>query len=121
MMGKHQRDKGRRGERECVALCVRLGFHENGPSHPGPTCFRVDQYRGGEVTGADVHAIGHGLKLAIESKRGKRTNIKAALDQVCRDAPPGFLRVARCRDDNREAIVSMPEADFEELVRMAKQ
>lgn len=53
----------------------------------------------------------------VESKLGKRTNVKAALRQAieaCGDRP--VWPVAVCRDDNDEATVTMLQEDFLDLV-----
>ena len=119
-MGKMSRDKGRRGEREVVKLMVSLGFPEGSPMSPKPSCFACDQYRGGEEAGPDVLAEGYGLKLALESKLGKRVSIKAAVAQAERDCPAGHLPVARTREDRQEAIVSMPEWAFQQLINLIR-
>lgn len=51
----------------------------------------------------------------IECKRGKRTNIKAALRQAQRDTD-GRTPVAVCRDDRDRAIVAMDYTDWLQMV-----
>ena len=120
-MGKASRDKGGRGEREVLKLLNDLGFPTDKPGGPEPLCYRCDQYRGGEEAGADVQAEGFGVKLAVESKLRKRVNIKQAVIQAERDAPEGYLPIARTREDRQSAIISMPEWAFVELMQLVKR
>lgn len=44
----------------------------------------------------------------IEAKRGKKPNVRAALQQAEADAPQGRIPVAVIRDDRCEAFVALP-------------
>lgn len=56
--------------------------------------------------------------LWIESKRGKRTNPRAALAQA-KEASlgKGVWPVAVCKDDNEDAVVTISLEDFLDLLR----
>ena len=51
-----------------------------------------------------------------EAKHHRRTNIKAALDQAVRTAPPGRWPLAICKDDHQPPVAAMLLDDFVELV-----
>ena len=53
----------------------------------------------------------------VESKRHRRTNIRAALRQAVEAAPKGRIPIAVCKDDRETATVTMLLDDFLELVR----
>ena len=69
------------------------------------------QYRsGGEVPDVEIPAFW------VEAKRGRRTNIRAALQQAreaC-DVPKWLLAI--CKDDGQPAIASMFLDDFMDLI-----
>ena len=104
-MGRMQREKGKRGERQvCDAFRPIFG-----------TGVRrgVGQARDGSD---QADGVGTG-PFWIESKHGKRTNAKKALRQAqadCGDRP--YWPIAVCRDDYDEATVTMSLADFLDLV-----
>lgn len=52
----------------------------------------------------------------LESKRHRRTNIKAALTQAFETGPKGRWPIAVCKDDRQQAIVAMYLDDFLDLV-----
>jgi hypothetical protein len=105
MNGAGARRKGLDWEREVVRLFaevfgadkVRRGF----------------QYRDGSETPDVVAPI-----FAIECKRGKRTEPKAALKQaLAASAGKGLWPIAVCKDDKAPATVTMHLEDFLDLVR----
>ncbi|ACY13270.1 hypothetical protein [Haliangium ochraceum] len=53
----------------------------------------------------------------IESKRGRKPNVRGALKQAQAAAPKGRIPVAVIRDDRAEAFAALPLEDFLELVR----
>jgi Holliday junction resolvase-like predicted endonuclease len=96
-MGKMQRRKGANGEREvahlfqAAGLVARRGLRQWQDRHGEP-----------DVVVQDLSW------LWVEVKRGKRTNVKAALEQA-KEACLGKERipVAICRDDQDEHTVTM--------------
>ena len=111
--GRSNRRKGHDFEREVAALFRELW----------PEAKRGLQSRGGTAEAPDVD----GTPFWIESKRGKRTDIKAALEQayvachkpteagtvVVDTRPP----LAITKDDRRRAMATMYLDDFMELLR----
>jgi hypothetical protein len=70
------------------------------------------QYRDGSEVPDVVAPV-----FAIECKRGKRTEPKAALRQAMQGADgKGLWPIAVCKDDKEPAIVTMHLEDFLELV-----
>lgn len=103
-MGALSRRKGRRYEQELVHL-----FRE---AMPGAEVRRGLQSRGGdEVPDIDCPVFW------LESKRGKRPNVRAALRQATDTASRGRIPLAVIRDDRAEAFVALSLEDFLELVR----
>jgi len=96
-MGKSQRDKGKRGEREC-AQHLRDAF---GPAY--------DVRRGWQPRGAAVvcepdvmvthRESGDRLPYWFEVKTGAAPRMRAALEQATADAPAGVVPVAWIRFD----------------------
>jgi hypothetical protein len=75
----------------------------------------LSQCRGGTSEEPDV-VLPEGVPLFIEAKRGKATNIKAALRQAASAAlPSARWPVAVCKDDHREPTVTMLLADWLEM------
>lgn len=70
-MGKSQRDKGKRGEREVVRILTAAG---NWPAR-----------RGWQSAGGRLQCDVEGTPLWTEVKRGKRCNIRAAMAQALAD------------------------------------
>ena len=104
MSGARSRRKGARFERELV--------HQFREAMPGADVRRGLQWRGGdEVPDVDCPV------LWLESKRGKKPNVRAALRQATDAAPKGRIPLAVIRDDRAEAFVAMSLADFLELLR----
>jgi len=98
-MGRMQRDKGKRGERECAAaLDAALG---------GDTGARRGvQYAGGNES-PDVRID---LPLHVEVKRCEALNLYAALDQASKDAPEGVPAIV-CHRRNGRKWVAILEID----------
>jgi len=108
-MGKHQRDKGARFERE-IANSLKGVF--------GPRVIRSS----GQCFSGDTRADVDCPKLWVECKVGKRPNIKAALEQAeeaKRSSDSSKVCVAVCRWDRDTAIASLRMVDFLEILRLA--
>ena len=102
-MGKSQREKGKRGERE---LAVKLREY-------GYDCRRGQQYCG--INGdADVLGL---PGIHIECKRVERLNIQIAMEQSKRDAAEGEFPTVFHRRDRSEWLVTMRLEDWAELFR----
>jgi len=104
MKGAACRRKGHDYEREIARLLAGIFGPENSR--------RGIQYRSGsEVPDVEVPAFW------VECKRGRRTNIRAALVQASEacHAPKWLLAV--CKDDNDRAVAAMYLDDFIDLVR----
>ena len=102
-MGALSRRKGRRYEQELVHL-----FRE---AMPGAEVRRGLQSRGGEeVPDVDCPVFW------LESKRGRKPNVRAALRQAEAAAPQGRIPLAVIRDDRQEAFVALSLRDFLEIV-----
>jgi len=108
-MGKHQREKGARFERE-VANRLKPVF--------GPRTIRSS----GQCFSGDTRADVDCPVLWVECKVGKRPNIKAALEQAekARDScESNKVPVAICKWDRHEPIASIRLNDFIELLKLA--
>jgi len=105
-MGKSQRAKGARFERELVNYLRDFG----GPAVPR----RNLQSQGGEAVGNDVLWGCFG----IEAKVGKLPNPRAALAQAERDACEGRVPVAVIKDDRCEPFVVMRWDEWVEMARV---
>ncbi len=109
-MGKTQREKGKRGERELAGLLREYGYD----------CRRGQQYCG---TAGDADVVGL-PGVHIECKRVERLNLQDAMSQAVRDTeaekmpfcdeiyPAVFHRRDRC-----EWLVTMRLEDWIELYR----
>ena len=94
-MGKSQRTKGHSFERK-IARILRSIW---------PDAKRGFQTRGGTAEAPDIE----GTPFWIECKKGKRTNIKAAMRQAeGQDLPP----VAITQDDRQDVLVTMKLEDW---------
>ena len=98
-MGLRSRRKGAAWERELVRR-FRVEF-------PGRDIHRGAQARGG-VEAPDVDVPG----LWLEAKHGQKVNLRAALAQSLRDASPGRMPIAVCKDDRAEPVVILRLEDF---------
>jgi hypothetical protein len=104
-MGRAQRDKGARGEREIVQILRDAGWKDARRSSDG----RVQSARGDIVNGpAGVH---------IECKFVERLNVPAALRQVEEDANPLDLPVLVHRPSRQDWCATLP---LDELLALLK-
>lgn len=90
-MGKSQRDKGKRGEREVATL-----FRERG----------WDVRRGWQSRAGTDQCDVEGAGMWIEVKRGKRCNVQAAMRQAKADTD-GRPCVVFTRDDGGEWLMTV--------------
>lgn len=95
-MGKSQREKGKRGEREFAALCKQHGYDAR----------RGQQYSG--VDGEDVVGL---PGIHIECKRVEKLNLYDAMAQSIRDAKTNIPIVAH-RRNNAEWLITMRADDW---------
>ena len=102
MSGARSRNKGARAERELV--------HRFREAMPGAEIRRGLQSRGEEVPDVDCPVFW------LESKHGKKPNIRAALEQARAAAPKGRVPLAVIRDDRKPAFVALDLDDFLEFV-----
>jgi hypothetical protein len=104
-MGKLSRTKGANFEREMVQRFIEVF---------GPDAVRRGfQYRDGSEVADVVTPC-----LWVECKRGRKTNIKAALRQAIEASQgKGLWPVAVCRDDQEDATVTLTLEDFLDLMR----
>ena len=102
-MTSHSRRKGVKWERELVKL-----FRQ---AMPGADIRRGLQYRSGQEA-PDVECP----VFWIESKRGRKPNIRAALKQAANGAPMGRFPLAVVRDDHAEPTVTLFLDDFLDLI-----
>ena len=97
-MGKSQREKGKRGEREVASILRDYGYHGR---------------RGQQYSGATGEADVVGLPgVHIEVKRVEKLNIYDAISQSKRDARIGEEPVVFHRKDNHDWLVTMPADVF---------
>jgi len=116
-MGKAQRDKGARGEREFVNACKAAGFAaerqapmqtSNGTAHP------------------DVLLEVGDLAFAVECKTGRSIRWFAAVDQALASTAHGQIPAVRVhrtmsKGEPPRKLVVLLEADFLDLCRYAAQ
>jgi hypothetical protein len=98
-MGRMQREKGKRGERECAAALDAAIGGDTGAR-------RGVQYAGGNES-PDVRID---LPLHVEVKRCEALQLYAALDQAKRDAPEGVPAIV-CHRRNGRKWVAILEID----------
>lgn len=102
-MGNLSRRKGAGFERTLV--------HQFREAMPGAEIRRGYQFRSGEeVSDIEVPVFW------VEAKRGRKPNVRKALEQATCDAPQGRIPIAVMRDDRSEAFVAISLADFLSLV-----
>ena len=104
MGGLMSRRKGAAWERELV-----LRFRE---AMPGAQVHRGFQSRSGEEA-ADVDCP----VFWVEAKRGKKPNVRGALQQAIEAAPKGRIPLAVIRDDRAAPFAVLQFDDFLDLVR----
>lgn len=102
-MGKSQREKGKRGERELAGKLREYGFD----------CRRGQQYCGASGD-ADVIGIDG---IHIECKRTERLQLYEALEQAVRDSREGEKPVVMHRKNNCEWVAILRLEDFCEILR----
>lgn len=102
-MGRSQREKGKRGERELAGILREYGYD----------CRRSQQYCG--VSG-DADVIGL-PGIHIECKRVEKLNLLDAVLQAVRDAAKGLLPTVFHRKDRCEWLVTMRLVDWIELYK----
>jgi len=108
-MGKYQRDKGARFERE-IANVLKEVF--------GPKTIRSS----GQCFSGDTRADVDCPKIWVECKVGKRPNIKAALEQAEEASSSNGSDkkcVAICNWDREAATATMRLTDFIEILKLA--
>lgn len=103
-MGKAQREKGKRGEREWARVCREHGYD----------CRRTAQYCGQTGEASDVVGL---PGVHQEVKRVERLNIAEAMGQAVHDAKPGELPVVAHRRNNHPWLVTMRADDWFALYR----
>ena len=102
-MPKRSRDKGKRGEREVVALFKSHGFEAR----------RGQQYRGGPDSPDVIHDV---PGLYVEVKFREQTSLFVALEQASRDAAPEDAPVVFVRKLRKPWVVVMDADDFLDLM-----
>lgn len=102
-MGKSQREKGKRGERELAGVLREYGF----------SCRRGQQYCGASGD-ADVIGIDG---VHIECKRTERLNLYEALEQAINDSREGEKPVVMHRRNHCEWVAILRLEDFCEILR----
>lgn len=103
-MGKSEREKGKRGEREWARVCRDHGYD----------CRRTSQYCGQTGDAADVVGI---PGIHQEVKRVERLNVPEAMAQAARDAKPGLLPIVAHRRNEWPWLVTMFAEDWFEIFR----
>ena len=100
-MGKSQREKGKRGERELAGILKSYGYSAK----------RGVQYQGSPESPDVVGLPG----IHIEVKRVERLNIENAVDQAVSDSAEGELACVFHRKNKRGWNVTMPLEDWMKL------
>jgi hypothetical protein len=110
-MGRSQREKGKRGERQaCEALEALTGI-------PWERSARQSRALGGQGCPDLVPTSGASVGLHPEVKVGKAPPALPALEQAIADASPGCLPFALVRRDRGEWVVVVRASEVVELVR----
>lgn len=102
-MGKMQREKGKRGERELAARLREFGYD----------CRRGVQYCG---KNGDADVVGL-PGVHIEVKRTEKLKLYDALDQAARDARAGEIPVVFHRKNNYEWTCILPLDGFMKIYK----
>ena len=104
-MGRHQREKGKRGEREAAAeLAAVLGCSAR----------RGVQYQGG-TDSPDV--VLEGVAIHVEAKRTEKLLLWPAVEQAREDAPSTSVPIVWHRPNRRGSVVIVETARLLELAR----
>ena len=106
-MGRSQRQKGKRGEREAAA---ELG------AILGVAARRGVQYQGGPES-PDV--VLDGVPIHVEAKRTERLSLWAAVEQAKADAPEGSVPIVWHKCNRRPSVVIVETDRLWELVHAA--
>ena len=104
-MGRMQREKCKRGEREAAAELASL---------LGVAGRRGVQYHGGPDS-PDV--VLDGVAIHVEAKRTERLSLYAALAQAEQDAPQDAVPIVWHRANGRDSVVVVSTARLVELAR----
>ena len=102
-MGRAEREKGKRGERELAGILRDYGYH----------CRRGQQYSG---SNGDADVIGL-PGIHIECKRVERLDLLAAVEQSKRDALPGEFPAVFHRKNRSGWLVTMPLDSWMEIYK----
>jgi len=105
-MGKAEREKGKRGERELARELRQHGF---------TNAHRSQQYSGEGENSADI--VDALPNVHIECKRVERLNISEAIAQAKRDAKSGNFPAVFHRRSNEKWLVTMPLDCWMEIYR----
>ena len=100
-MGRSQREKGKRGERELAGLLREYGYD----------CRRGQQYCG---TSGDADVVGL-PGIHIECKRVEKLNIYEAVEQSINDAREGEMPTVMHRKNHKDWLVTMTMEDWMKL------
>jgi uncharacterized protein (DUF2345 family) len=104
-----QRDKGKRGELEVANLFKAAGFDARRPAG--------QSFAGSDAADVAVHRLPH---LWVECKRGKKTNVRAAIRQAETACKSEQWPIAVTRDDQeKQAVVAMRWDVFAALLKKA--
>ena len=101
-MGKSQREKGKRGEREFARLCRDNGYEAH----------RAQQYCG-KAGDSDVKGLPH---MFVEVKRVERLNVSEAMAKA-KSESNGQIPMVAHRKDNHEWLITMTADDWFKLYR----
>lgn len=102
-MGKAQREKGKRGEREFASICRSYGYDAR----------RGQQYCGGN---GDADVVGL-PGIHVEVKRVERLDLLRAMAQSISDAKNGEIPVVAHRKNNCDWLITMRLDDWFSLYR----
>lgn len=104
-MGKSEREKGKRGERELAGILREYGYNGR---------------RGQQFSGKNGDADVIGLPgIHIECKRVERLNLDDAMEQAKRDARPGEIPAVFHRKDRGKWRVTLDLTDFMDIYKEA--
>ena len=101
-MGKSQRDKGARFERQIANDLKALGYDAS----------RGHQSNGGSALEPDVRGI---PGVHIECKAVERLNLRSAMEQSERDAGDDEVPIVVHKQNRKEVLVTMRWSDFQEI------
>ena len=110
-MGRYEREKGARAEREFAEICRAAGFTE--AHRAGQAMYQ----RGSEV--ADVEGLPF---IHVECKAVERLNLRAAMEQSAKDAEDegrGHLPIVAHKQRRRGWYITMRIADWLRIFKAA--